>query len=79
MDFVFLRNFLYILCMKGFLKKLLTFLEYTALFVVGYYGIKYSFVAGPIYFGNPWGLIAAVAIAGLFVFHILKKEGVIKL
>jgi hypothetical protein len=65
--------------MKDFLRKILEVIEYIAMFLVGYYGIKYCFVAGPIYFGNPWGPVIAVAIAGLFIFHILKKEGVIKI
>ena len=79
MGFVFLHNFLYILCMKDFLRKILIAIEYIALFLVGYYGIKYCFVAGPIYFGSPLGVITATVVAILFVFHILKKEGVIKL
>ena len=78
MGFVFLRNFLYILCMKDFLRKILVAVEYIALFLVGYYGIKYCFVAGPIYFGSPLGAIIAGVVTVLFIFHILKKEGVIK-
>ena len=65
--------------MRNILKKLLVILEYIALFIVGYYGIKYVFVAGPIFFGNPWGTIIGAVVAFLLVFHLLRKEGVIDL
>lgn len=65
--------------MKNVLKTILGFLEYIALFLVGYYGIKYVFVAGPIYFGNPCGTIVGGIVVLLFVFHLLRKEGLIKL
>lgn len=65
--------------MKNALKTILGFLEYIALFLVGYYGIKYVFVAGPIYFGNPWGAIVGGIVVFLFVFHLLRKEGLIQL
>ena len=65
--------------MRNILKKLLVILEYIALFIVGYYGIKYVFVAGPIYFGNPWGTIIGAVVTFLLVFHLLRKEGVIDL
>ena len=64
--------------MRNILKKLLVILEYIALFIVGYYGIKYVFVAGPIYFGSPWGYIVGGVIVCLFVFQLLKKENVFK-
>lgn len=65
--------------MKNALKTILGFLEYIALFLVGYYGIKYVFVAGPIYFGNPVGAIVGGFVALMFVIYILRKEGVIDL
>lgn len=65
--------------MKNILKNILAILEYISLFLVGYYGIKYMFVAGPIYFGSLAGVAVAGVIVMLFVFHILRKEGVIKL
>ena len=49
------------------------------MFLVGYYGIKYAIIAGPIFFGNPWGTIIGAVVAFLFVFHLLRKEGVIDL
>lgn len=64
--------------MRDFLRKILIAIEYIALLLVGYYGIKYCFVAGPIYFGSPLGIIIAGVVTVLFIFHILKKEGVIK-
>ena len=79
MGFVFLHNFLYNLYMRDFLRKILVAIEYIALFLVGYYGIKYCFVAGTIYFGSPLGAIIAGVVTVLFIFHTLKKEGVIKL
>jgi protein-S-isoprenylcysteine O-methyltransferase Ste14 len=65
--------------MKNILKIILKIFEYLSLFFVGYYGIKYCFVAGPIYFGNPLGTIIAGVVVALFIFHVIKKEGVIKL
>jgi hypothetical protein len=65
--------------MKNALKLILGFLEYISLFLVGYYGIKYVMIAGPIFFGNPIGVIIGAVVAFLFVFHLLRKEGVIKL
>ena len=65
--------------MKNILKIILAILEYISLFIIGYYGIKYTFVAGPIYLGNPAGLVVALAIVLFFILHILRKEGVIKL
>ena len=65
--------------MKNILKFILGFFEYVSLFLVGYYGIKYAIIAGPIFFGNPWGIIIGAVVAFLFVFHLLRKEGVINL
>ena len=65
--------------MKDILKLILGFFEYVSLFLVGYYGIKYAIIAGPIFFGNPWGTIIGAVVAFLFVFHLLRKEGVIDL
>lgn len=65
--------------MKNILKLILGFFEYVSLFLVGYYGIKYAIIAGPIFFGNPWGTIIGAVVAFLFVFHLLRKEGVIDL
>ena len=64
--------------MKNTLKIILAILERISLLLVGYYGIKYMFVAGPIYFGSPAGVIVAWVVVLLFILHILKKEGVIK-
>lgn len=60
--------------MKNVLRVVLTILEYVALFIVGYYGIKYTFVAGPIYFGSVWGAIVPVIIVALAAQHIIRKE-----
>ena len=65
--------------MKDILKLILGIFEYVSLFLVGYYGIKYVIIAGPIFFGNPWGTIIGAVVAFLFVFHLLRKEGVIDL
>ena len=65
--------------MKDILKLILEIFEYVSLFIVGYYGIKYAIIAGPIFFGNPIGVIIGAVVAFLFVFHLLRKEGVIKL
>ena len=65
--------------MKNILKIILAIFEYISLFIIGYYGIKYTFVAGPIYFGNSAGLVIALVIVLFFILHILRKEGVIKL
>ena len=65
--------------MKNILKLILGFFEYVSLFLIGYYGIKYAIIAGPIFFGYPAGAIIAALVVFLFVFHILRKEGVIKL
>ena len=48
------------------------------MFLVGYYGIKYAIVAGPIYFGNPIGVIVGGFVALMFVIYILRKEGIIE-
>lgn len=61
--------------MKNILKIILVIFEYISLFIVGYYGIKYTFVAGPIYFGTPVGAVVAPVITLLFVLYILRKEG----
>ena len=65
--------------MKNILKIILAILECISLLLVGYYGIKYVFVAGPIYFGPTAGLIVAWVVVLLFILHILRKEGVINL
>jgi hypothetical protein len=64
--------------MKNVLKIILEVLEYFSLFFVGYYGMKYTLVAGTIFFGRPAGIIIASVVIILFGFHILKKEGVIE-
>ncbi len=65
--------------MKNILKYILLFFEYISLFIVGYYGIKYTIVAGPILFGSQVGIIVAVVITLLFILHIVRKEGGINL
>lgn len=64
--------------MRNIFKLILGFFEYISLFLVGYYGMKYTLVAGPIFFGNPAGTIVAYFVILMFVIYILKKEGVIK-
>lgn len=54
--------------MKNFLKRLLGILEGISLLIVAFYGIKYTFVAGPIFFGTPAGYIVAGVITFFFVF-----------
>ena len=61
------------------MRIVLGLLEYVSLFLVGYYGIKYAFIAGPIFFGGPLGAIAGGLVAVMFIIHVLKKEGVIRL
>lgn len=65
--------------MRNVLRIVLGLLEYVSLFLVGYYGIKYAFIAGPIFFGDPLGVIAGGLVAVMFIVHVLKKEGVIRL
>ena len=65
--------------MRNILKFILRFFEYISLFLVGYYGIKYAIIAGPIYFGNPIGTLVGCFVALMFVIYILRKEGVIDL
>ena len=65
--------------MRNILKLILRLFEYISLFLVGYYGIKYAIIAGPIFFGNPIGTLVGVFAALMFVIYILRKEGVIKL
>ena len=65
--------------MRNVLKFVLGLLEYVSLFLVGYYGIKYAFIAGPIFFGGSLGVIAGGLVAVMFIVHVLKKEGVIRL
>ena len=64
--------------MRNILKLILRFFEYVSLFLVGYYGIKYAIVAGPIYFGNPIGVRVGGFVALMFVIYILRKEGIIE-
>lgn len=77
--FVFVVHFLYISVMRNILKLILRFFEYISLFLIGYYGIKYAIIAGPIFFGNPIGMVVGGFVALMFVIYILRKEGVIKL
>lgn len=65
--------------MRNILKLILRFFEYVSLFLVGYYGIKYAIIAGPIYFGSPIGVILGGFVALMFVIYILRKEGIIDL
>ena len=65
--------------MRNILKLILRIFEYISLFLVGYYGIKYSIIAGPIFFGTPIGTIVGGFVALMFVIYILRKEGVIKI
>ena len=44
-----------------------------AWFIVSYYGIKYLFVAGPIFFGNPAGYIVATIITAFYLAPFVKK------
>lgn len=64
--------------MRNILKLILRLFEYISLFFVGYYGIKYAIIAGPIFFGNPIGTLVGGFVALMFVIYILRKEGVIK-
>lgn len=61
--------------MKNILKGVLTFLEYVALIIVVFYGIKYAVVAGPIFFGSVAGAVVSAVIVFLAALHIVKKEG----
>ena len=65
--------------MRNILKLILRIFEYISLFLVGYYGIKYAIIAGPIFFGTPIGTLVGGFVALMFVFYILRKEGVIKI
>ena len=65
--------------MKNILKIILDIFEYLSLFFVGYYGMKYALVAGVVFLGRPVGIIVASVVIILFVFHMLKKEGIIEL
>ena len=42
--------------------------------LVGYYGIKYVIIAGPIFFGTPIGTLVGGFVALMFVIYILRKE-----
>ena len=64
--------------MKGFLKVLYGLIECLAVFIVGFYGVKYLFVAGEIFLGPVTGYITAGIFAVIFIIYILKKEGIIK-
>lgn len=44
-----------------------------AWFIVSWYGIKYLFVAGPIYFGTPAGYIVAAFVMTLYLAPFIKK------
>lgn len=62
--------------MEKFAKILLLILEVimvVAWFIVSYYGIKYLFVAGPIYFGNPGGYLIAITIMAFYLCPFVKK------
>ena len=65
--------------MRNILKLILRLFEYISLFLVGYYGIKYAVIAGPIFFGTPIGTIVGGFVALMFVIYILRKEGIIKI
>ena len=65
--------------MRNILKLILRLFEYISLSLVGYYGIKYVIIAGPIFFGNPIGTLVGGFVALMFVIYILRKEGVIKI
>ena len=64
--------------MRNILKLILRLFEYISLFLVGYYGIKYAIITGPIFFGTPFGTLVGGFVALMFVIYILRKEGVIK-
>ena len=49
-----------------FLLALADVLCVLALLIVSYYGIKYVFVAGPIFFGTPAGYVAAGLVTFFF-------------
>lgn len=61
--------------MKIVFWVVLTLLEYVASFIVGYYGITYTFIAGPVFLGPVAGVIVPSVIVLLFVLYVLKKEG----
>jgi hypothetical protein len=78
--FVLSDNFLYILSMEKLEKvaKILFFilkdvLGTIAWFIVSWYGIKYLFVAGPIYFGNPAGYLVATFVMAFYLTPFVKK------
>lgn len=60
--------------MRSIIETLLTVLEYFSLGFVAYFGIKYLFVAGPIFFGSVWGIIVASIMSILFICHVFKTE-----
>lgn len=53
--------------MKSFFKAIVGILEAISLFIVGFFGIKYLFVAGPILFGATAGYIVAGVITFFFI------------
>ena len=65
--------------MGNILKLILRLFEYISLFLVGYYGIKYAIIAGPIFFGTPIGTLVGGFVSLMFVIYILRKEGIIKI
>ena len=59
--------------MEKILNIILMVVEAIAVMVVSYFGIKYLFVAGPIFFNNAWGIIIPSMLSAAYVFLIYQK------
>lgn len=63
--------------MKTFWNIILYILEhilpFIAWFVVSYYGIKYTFIAGPIFFGTTAGYIIATVIVAFYLAPFIER------
>ena len=56
------------------IKMIFHLMQYIALFIVGYYGIKYTFIASSIFLGNVWSDIIPFVVTALFINYIIRKE-----
>ena len=58
--------------MKDLVKRLSSFIYVVVWLIVSYYGIKYTFVAGVVFFDGIWEILIPLLIALLYVSPVVK-------
>lgn len=58
--------------MKQFLKKLSIFIYVLVWLIITYYGIKYTFVAGMVFFYGVWRIVVPLILTLIYFVPVVK-------